>query len=283
MTVKKAGILYHPMVEATQDKAREIAGYLNSQGIEAWICSAWEKDSAVAQLDGTDLIMTTGGDGTILRAAQAAYASQTPIIGINMGTLGFMTEFKAEEALDCLPELLAGNSWIDERTMLEAELLPAGQDSRLTRKFIALNDVVVTRGSIARLIKVGTRVDDVFLTTYRADGVILSTATGSTGYSLAAGGPILNPQSSDWVLVPAVSHLGLNYSLMLAFSSRVSLQLSTTNQAVLSVDGHINIAISDGAVINVKPAAKKTRFIRIHPRSSFYSTLEEKLRKKNNR
>jgi NAD+ kinase len=280
MKIKKAGILYHPMVKTTYDKAQELAGYLNSYGIESWTCSAWEKNDALDRLDKTDLILTTGGDGTILRAAQIACDSETPITGINMGTLGFMTELKAKEALSHLPELLSGKGWIDERSMLQAELVAPGQETKRPGMFYALNDVVVTRGAIARLIKVNACIDNVPLTTYRADGVILATATGSTGYSLAAGGPILYPQSRDWLLVPAVSHLGLNYSLLLASSSKVSLQLATTNQATLSIDGHINIAIADGTVINVSPGAKKTRFLRIHPQSSFYDTLEEKLRKK---
>jgi NAD+ kinase len=272
MIIKKVGILYHPLAADTQAKAQEIANYLNSQGIQVWTNSSWEKDRAISQLDNTDLIVTTGGDGTILRSAQVALQSQIPIIGVNMGTLGFMTELSVDEAISRWPEFLAGQGWIDERAMLEADL-----NGEI---FYALNDVVLARGAIARLVQIKASIDDKSITTYRADGVILSTATGSTGYSLAAGGPILYPASRDWLLVPIVPHLGLNYSLVLPPSGKISLQLSRTVEATLSIDGNNNIPVSDGALINIKISQKKTRFLRLHAQDYFYSTLEDRLRRK---
>jgi NAD+ kinase len=279
MLIRRIGILFHPMVEATSSKARELTAFLGSRGVDVWSCSAWETDKALGCLDSTDLILTIGGDGTILRAAQVAVQGMVPITGINMGNLGFLTELKANEAVEQLPNLLAGQGWMDERTMLEVELTPAepGGDPRL---FQALNDVVLARGAVAKLIQINTRIDEKTLTTYRADGVILATATGSTGYSLAAGGPILNPQSTDLLLVPIVSHLSLDYSLVLSSTSVIKLKLITTNQATFSVDGHINIPVSDGALVSVKTSAKKTRFLRLHERDFFYQALEEKLKGK---
>src|ERR1035437_7522140 len=122
MLIKKIGILYHPMVQATCIKAQELTSFLNSRGVEVWLGSAWETEKAITSLDKTDLILTTGGDGTILRAAQVALPNQIPITGINMGKLGFLTELKANEAVEQLSRLLAGEGWLDERTMLEAEL-----------------------------------------------------------------------------------------------------------------------------------------------------------------
>ncbi len=278
MQIKKIGVLYHPMVEATHLKAQEVTGFLSSRGIDAWNCSAWDMDNAVASLDGTDLILTTGGDGTILRAAQVALDKQIPIAGINMGTLGFLTEFKADEALDRIPDLLAGKGWLDERTMLEAHLTSAEPHSPNLGAMYALNDVVLARGAIAKLIQVDARIDDRPLTRYRADGVVLSTATGSTGYALAAGGPVIYPQSPDLLLVPIVSHLSLRYSLVIPEASTVRLQLISTSQATLSIDGHINIPVSNGAVVTVKSSSRKTRFLRLQPQEHFFSVLEEKLR-----
>jgi NAD+ kinase len=281
MIIKRVGILYHPLNPATQTKAQEISEYLISKGLQVWTTSSWEKDNAVAQLDGTDLIITTGGDGTLLRAAQAALMSQTPIVGVNLGTLGFMTELSADEAINRLPEIIAGHGWIDERAMLEAEVTPNyNSQTHPANTFCALNDVVMARGAIARLVQIKADIDDKTITTYRADGVILSTATGSTGYSLAAGGPILYPRSQDWLLVPIVPHLGLNYSLVLPSSGRVSLQISTAVQATLSIDGHINIPVSNGSIVNVKMSTQKTRFLRIHTQDYFFSTLEDKLKRK---
>lgn len=278
MKIKRIGILYHPMVQATGDKARELSDFLKSGNVDVWSCSAWETCQAVAQLDTTDLILTIGGDGTILRAAQVALQQQIPITGINMGNLGFLTEIKVNEAQDRLTELLAGKGWLDERSMLEAELIPADADGSPRGVFQALNDIVLARGAVAKLIQINASVDDKLLTTYRADGVIIATATGSTGYSLAAGGPIIYPQSADLLLVPIVSHLSPGYSLILPSASLLKLEPVTTNQATLSVDGHINIPVSSGSVIKVKQSARKTRFLRLQQQGYFSNVLEEKLR-----
>ena len=127
--MKKIGILYHPKVAATRVKARELERFIKSKGIAAWVSSAWDKDKACARLDGSGLIVTVGGDGTILRAIQIVVPGSTPITGVNLGKLGFMTEFANGEALDKLPQILAGRGWIDERAMLEAERWPPAAPS----------------------------------------------------------------------------------------------------------------------------------------------------------
>jgi len=129
-----------------------------------------------------------------------AVLSQASITGVNLGKLGFMTELSADEAVAKLPALLSEQGWIDERDMLETELTPSDQEQGATRIFYALNDVVVARGAVSQIISLAVDVDGEHLTSYRADGVIVATATGSTGYSLAAGGPILHPQAKEMVL-----------------------------------------------------------------------------------
>jgi NAD+ kinase len=280
MLLKRIGILYHPLIKASSDKAQELIDYLNAKGVVVWSGSAWEIAEAIDNLDSTDLIVTLGGDGTILRAAQVALEHQIPITGINMGKLGFLTEFKADEATKKLSELLDGRGWVDERMMLEAQFTTAAQGGFQTQIFHALNDVVLARGEVVKLIQVNTSIDDKPLTNYRGDGVILATATGSTGYSLSAGGPILNPRSADLLLVPIVSHLSVDYSLVLPSSSVVKLQPISDNPATLNVDGHINVPVSSGSVITIKRSLKKSRFLRLREADSFYSMLEEKLRGK---
>ena len=278
--MKKVGILYHPMVGAAYTLAKELENFLDSRDVSVWLCSAWEGEKAKAQVGNTDLILTTGGDGTILRAAQVALLAQTPVTGINLGKLGFMTELSADEAVDRLPALLAGGGWIDERAMLEAELSPADQKHESARTFYALNDVVVARGAIARIVYVEASIDGEPLTTYKADGVIVATATGSTGYSLAAGGPILHPQAKEFLLLPISPHLSLAYTVVLPSTAVVRLRVSTPHQATLSIDGHINLPLSSGAMVTIKHSSKKARFLRIHPETSFYSSLEQRLKGK---
>jgi NAD+ kinase len=275
-TVKKIGILYHPMVEATLVKARELEGFLNSSGISVWLCSAWDKEEARAQLSGTDVILTVGGDGTILRAAQVVIPGTIPITGINLGKLGFMTELRADEALEKLPTLLGNDVWIDERTMLQAELTASGQEPR---RFHALNDIVVARGEIARAIRIEAAIDGQYLTTYKADGLIAATATGSTGYALAVGGPILHPQSGDFLAVPIAPHLSSAYALVLPATAELSLRITAFHPATLSIDGHINIPLLNGNII-IKHSPHKARFLRVRTETSFYNTLEKKLKGK---
>jgi len=277
--MKKIGILYHPMIEAAHSLAKELEEFLGSKGVSAWLCSAWEGEQAKSLVDGTDLMLSVGGDGTILRAIQAVVPHSIPVTGINLGKLGFMTELSANKAVAKLPVLLAGEGWLDERAMLEIELMPK-EKAGPSDKFYALNDVVLSRGAIARVVYIDASIDGEPLTTYKADGVIVATATGSTGYSLAAGGPILHPQAEEFLLLPIVPHLSSAYTLVLPSTTEVGLRISFAHQAVLSVDGHINLPLSNDAVVKVKSGSIKARFLRICPRNSFYHTLEQKLKGK---
>jgi len=278
--MKKVGILYHPMIEAAHTLAKKLQESLDSRGASVWFCSAWEEERAKAQVSDSDLILSIGGDGTILRAAQAVVPGVTPIIGINLGRLGFMTELSADEAMDKLPALLAGEGWIDKRAMLEAELVTTNQEHEPPHIFYALNDVVIARGAIARLVYIEASINGEQLTTYRADGVIAATATGSTGYSLAAGGPILHPQAKEFLLLPILPHCSPAYTMVLPPTTVVRLRLSTVHQATLSIDGYINLPLSDGAIVTVKHSSNTAQFLRIHPETSFYSSLEQKLKGK---
>jgi NAD+ kinase len=275
--IKKAGVLFHPKVPATRAKAREIEEFLKNKGVSVWVCSAWEKDKACERSEGNDLLITVGGDGTILRAVQVTAPGGTPLLSVNLGKLGFMTELTAAEALEKLPEVLRGKGWIDERAMLTAEVVTKGGKAQ---QFHALNDVVVARGEIARLIRVESFIDGQPLTMYRADGVIVATATGSTGYALAAGGPVLYPQSQDMLLLPVAPHLGLGNPLVLPPTSEVTLRLETYIKATLSVDGHINLPLDNGDTVTVKHSPRVIRFLRIRPREYFFRDLEQKLKGK---
>jgi NAD+ kinase len=168
-----------------------------------------------------------------------------------------------------LPEIIAGKGWIEERIMLESSF---GDEVHH-----CLNDVVV-RGATSRLVNVTVYIDDQESMTYRADGMIIATATGSTGYSLAAGGPILNPQSSEFILNPICCHLGPNTALVLSPDSNVQLTLAETDKALLVIDGQIEIPISAGQSISIKRSPRITRFLRLRQRGYFYKTLWQNLK-----
>ena len=266
------------MNESAEKLAKKLEKTLTKKGFSIWLCSSWDGESARTKTDGTELILSIGGDGTILRAAQAVIPGKTPLCGINLGNLGFMTELSVAETEDKLYRILDGEGWIDERSLLEAEVLPAEGSPRSI--YYALNDVVIARGAIARVIYVTARIDGEPLTTYKADGIILATATGSTGYALAAGGPILPPHSKDFLLLPIIPLLSAKYCVVLPSGSKVQLSIQAIHPVTLSIDGHTNLPLNSGAVISVRRSRHKIRFLRIHPESSFYSTLEKRLKGK---
>jgi len=277
MVIKTIGILYHPRVATTRLKAEEIAGFLKAQGVAAWICSAWDKEEACKKMKNTGLLLTVGGDGTILRAVQAVIPQMTPVTGINQGKLGFMTELGNDEAVNNLPLLISGEGWTDERAMLQAEVNCKGKPPQV---FHALNDIVMARGGIARLIRIEASIDGQPLPTYKADAVIVATATGSTGYALAAGGPVLYPHAPEMLMVPVAPHLCPGYPLLIPEKSAIMLRLSTYLDATLSIDGHINIVLTDGDTVAIRRSPYIARFRRLRPEGSFFSTLEEKLKGK---
>lgn len=277
--MKIVGILYHPKKEAAEILAEKLKKTIESRGIDVWKSSAWNLEEARKQVNGSELILTVGGDGTILRAVQTVVPESVPITGINLGNLGFMTELSVDEIEDRLSDLLDGKGWIDERYLLEAEV--GSDNGRKKQKFYALNDVVLARGSVARVIHVEARINEELLTTYKADGVIVATATGSTGYSLAAQGPILYPQSRELLLVPIAPHLSSSYSLVLPDSAVIKLTLITYHSATISIDGHINSNLSSNIEITIQHSLNTVKFLRIHPRNKFYSSLERKLKGKN--
>lgn len=274
--MKKIGIVYHPLNKQALSLAQKVADYLGTRGVNCWLCSAWEGEQLSQQMAGTELILTVGGDGTILRTSQVLVHHPISITGINLGKLGFLTELSADEAIDKLPALLSGEGWVDERAMLEVEI--DSSQGQTDERFFVLNDVVIARGEIARIIHVEATIDNETLATYKADGVIAATATGSTGYALACGGPVLHPQAQQFLLVPIVPHLSLNNAFVLQPEAIVKLRVGAIHKAVLSIDGHISLPLAGNDSITVKCSRLKTRFLRTSPRNSFYTTLEQKLK-----
>ena len=266
--MKCIGILYHPLREKARDLAEKLEEFLSSRGISSWRCSAWDEDKAKSRVAGTELILSIGGDGTILHTARIVIPLSVPILGINLGRLGFITEIDGNDILSDLPDLLDGKGWIEERAMLEAQVSD--------QTFHALNDVVL-RSVAVRLVNIEVEIDGAVITTYRADGVIVASATGSTSYALASGGPILHPQSKEIALQPISCHLGLSHALVLPQQSVLNLKIAHREKAILSIDGQVELPLSDRQNIRVKLSPHIVRFLRIHEPTYFYGSLWQKL------
>ncbi len=270
--VKRVGILYHPKVQRSEEFAHRVSDFLKAKGIDCWMHSSWDESGAQQRLTDTDLMVSIGGDGTILRVARIIYPWEIPIVGINFGNLGFMAEFESDEAFDKLTIVLDGGGWIDERSMLEVRICSTGKN------FHALNDVVVGRGKNLRLINIDVSIDGDRFTTYRADAVIVSTPTGSTGYMMAANGPILYPGSSDMIIKAVCPHLNMDKALVLSGNVKVELKVNTNHEAIMSVDGQVEEPLVNNDTIEVWRSRYVTKFIRLSPPGTFYKTLVSKLR-----
>lgn len=281
--MKTVGIIFHPRITAGTQLAEDLCNYLETVDVRAWRWSAWDEAGLKEHAPGTDLAISVGGDGTILRVSRVMSMWNVPIVGINLGHLGFMTELLPEDVMEKLPGILSGQSWTDDRTMLQVEKLSEGEDSAGLpgQPLFALNDAVIGRGGVARLVRVDARIDGEYVSSYKVDGLIVATATGSTGYSLAAGGPILHPQSDDLLLNPISPHLTMPYPLVLPAETVIDLTIHTSHQAMISIDGQVEFALRDGDRIRVRRSSHVARFLRVYGRWSFYTELERRLRLRN--
>ncbi len=253
----KIGIVYHPHIA----RATELSTRLSSTLQAEWTCSSEEIGP---DLSPVSLVVSIGGDGTILRLARAFSSAQIPLVGVNVGSLGFLTEVSADETLK-LPELIKSGGWIDKRSMLQVNLRGEA--------FHALNDVVVARGEIPRTTELRVNIDNEHFTTYRADGVIVASATGSTGYCLASGGPVIHPQAKEMVLLPISPHLTFPYSLVLRGES--SIEVEAMKKVVVSLDGQLNFNLEVGEKTSITRSPYTTLFLRFHPPSFFGKRLAE--------
>ena len=277
--ISVVGIVYNARSSRAKDMAGDIAG-LVGPGRESWTKAAGGLGEEDASLKETDLIVTVGGDGTILRAAKAAVAHDIPLLGVNMGRLGFMTELRPADALERIPSFLEGGGWVEERSMIKARVFDGEESasgSFRSEWHHALNDVVVTRGETPRLIWVRALVDGAELTSYRSDAVIVSTATGSTGYNISAGGPILDPRAEEMVLKPVAPHVGLATAVVLPPSVSVELRVTSSDGAVLSVDGYLNLPVEEGSGVRIQSSERKAKFLRERSSKEFYASLTRRL------
>lgn len=220
-----------------------------------------------------DLLVVFGGDGTILRAARLAAVRGTPILGVNMGGFGFLAEVGTTAFAEALPDLLAGRYHLDERMMLQADV----ERHDAPQSLLALNDMVVTKSGIARVLRLRVSVNGEHLASYPADGVIVATPTGSTAYSLSAGGPILDPRVQALVITPISPHTFNSRAVVVAGDDVVTVEVTSPDpEATLTVDGRVGVTLTAVRRVVVRKAAQRTRFIRLGD-MSFYGILRTKL------
>ncbi len=282
LTMDKICLLHHPHKAEAACLADEIAHFLHHEGVDSvQRCSEWEPtDSLVPHLPHVDAIIALGGDGTVLRAARSGAPYAVPVLGINMGKVGFLSEVKPKQWQTAVMALLAGTCWIEERLMLKVRIERCPSDrtaGACVQSYAALNDAVVSRGSLARVIEACVELNGIVLAQITCDGLIVATSTGSTGYALAAGGPILPPELRNFVMVPVAPHLSLNRPLVLSEGTEVRIRATWQHEAMLTVDGHFHEDLHHGDEIVVVANPHPARFVRTRSRHDYYQTLVDRL------
>jgi NAD+ kinase len=272
-TLKKVMVVYHPNLQEAKSESQKVAKYLAGHDL-SYDCKSFsdqELQPAIESLN-PDLVIALGGDGTLLRVGRICASLKLPILGINVGRMGFLYELHHHEWTDRLDDLLAGDYRIEKRMMLDVELLNKSKNNAC---WTVLNDAFVGRGSVVRPIQITAYVDDYLLTSYIADGLIAATATGSTAYALAAGGPILPPDLRNILIIPVAPHLSIDRGIVLGEGVSVTISVNSTHGAVLSLDGQPAVSLNDGDRIRVTASKHALSLIRFEGPGYFYHILSK--------
>ncbi|MBX7173933.1 MAG: NAD(+)/NADH kinase [Pyrinomonadaceae bacterium] len=263
--IKSVGIVVKPNHAEALETAHELSVWLGTRGI-----SAKQKD-----FENVDLAVVLGGDGTMISAARLLQNLDVPVLGINYGSLGYITEFRIEELYDALEMVLAGNFETDQRLTLDVTHLRNGKVQSKNR---VLNDVVINKAALARIISIETLLDGLYVNEFRADGLIVSTPTGSTAYNLSAGGPIVFPTMNSVVITPICPFTLSNRPIVVPDSAEIELKLKTDNEDVaLTLDGQIGFELTTQDVIKVAKSKTTLNLIKPHNRN-YFEVLRNKLK-----
>lgn len=262
------GILHHPKVPSAEPLASQIEDWLVERGHAVWKSAIHsELDDLVAQ---SSMFVALGGDGSILHTARLGAEHGIEIFSVNLGRLGFLTEASPDDWRERLTKVLAGKYRVEKRLMLQAHV---ERDGKKLNNLIGLNEVVVSRGRQARVLHFKLYVDGDLVTSIVADGIITATATGSTAYALAAGGPILPPELLNFVIVPVAPHLSLDRPIVLHEEAVVTIDVGFDHEASLTADGSDSVDLVDGDKVVISRAPYQSKFVRVDDPSYFFRRL----------
>jgi len=269
---RRIAVVAHPRLPEAVNEAQEMAHFLEQQPLQS-VCWGSIYDPGLQQKICTgefDVLIALGGDGTMLRAGLLCAPMGLPLLGVNMGRFGFLTEVQRDQWRTLLPDLLAGKYWLEDRMMLHVEHWRA---EKFIGSYNVLNEVVVARGQTVRAIRLKLSVDGYQMANYVADAMIAATPTGSTAYALAAGGPIMPPELHNILIIPVAPHLSVDRAIILSEGSCVTITAYSDHQAVLSVDGQAPETMLDGDVVRVEAGENTVKFVRFQDRGYFYRNL----------
>jgi NAD+ kinase len=280
VTVERIGFAYNPTIEAAVDLSARAAGWCRIRDIGEWQAQSGDYETLLRELPTTDALVVLGGDGTFLRAARAVADVDVPILGINLGKVGFLSKVEAADLEPVLDRIAAGDFTLDERMVLEGRILRGGASARPgaePERHIGLNDVVVARGSLARVCRLDVSIDDTHLATFIADGLVVASPTGSTGYSFSAGGPILDPVSRNLVVTPIAAYLSAFRSVVVSPEQVVRCRVVDAHEALVSIDGRVDLPIAVGDIVEVRALDRPIRFLEPRGSLSFWDLLRREV------
>ncbi len=275
MSVRRIGFVYNPSNELALELRERGAGWCRMRGVDQWAAPAGDLVAHRRELPTTDVLVVLGGDGTLLLASQSVAEVDVPILGVNLGKVGFLSKAEAHELEKVLEKLVAGQFTIRERMGLLGSILPGGRPSDDT--FTALNDIVVARGSLARVVRVAVSIDESHLATFVADGLVVASPTGSTGYSFSAGGPIVDPQSWNLIVTPIAGYLSAIRSVVVSPTQVVRCRVVAADEALVSIDGREDRRIEVGDVVEVRALERPIRFVEPAGALPFWDLLRTKV------
>ncbi|MBB5021638.1 NAD(+)/NADH kinase [Desulfurispira natronophila] len=277
------GIIGKPHQELTRTTVLDLMRFLEARGIEYHLdrdtAETCEVDQWIAKnqlVKQVDLLISLGGDGTVLGVARLLVGQSTPILAVNLGRLGFLTEVKVDQIFEVLEEVLAGHYRVDHRMMLCAHVHRRGE---CFGSHTVLNDIVINKGALARIIELELMVNEQFVTQYRSDGLIVSTPTGSTAYNLAANGPIIHPSLTNMIITPICPHMLTNRSIVIpADGVHLSINVkSHSSDVMLTLDGQVGVGLQTDDIIHISKSDSVINMI-THPNKNYYAILKEKMK-----
>ena len=290
MTIKRIGFAYNPTFEAAIELSARATGWCRMRGIGEWEIASGDTAALVRELPTTDVLVVLGGDGTFLRAAMAVAEVDVPLIGINLGKVGFLSKAEAGEMERVLGTIVAGEYTIEERMALEANIrrgaAPRAREGSAEApataevdgdRLIALNDIVVARGSLARVCRLDVGIDGSHVATFVADGLVVSSPTGSTGYSFSAGGPIMDPRSRNLIVTPIAAYLSAIRSIVVGPDQVVRCTVVDAFEALVSIDGREDLPLAVGDVVEVRALERPIRLVAPRGAQPFWDLLREKV------
>jgi NAD+ kinase len=268
-------IVYHPLISDAEAIGQEMVEYIRTRFPGSQLEIHSQEEFSHREKDKLcDLVVALGGDGTMLRMAHACTEGGIPVLGVNLGRLGFLAELSRGDWKPGLSRVLAGDYWLELRMMLHVE---HERDGNILGTWNVLNECAVTRGGISKMVHLEATIDGQPLTTYAADGLIAATPTGSTAYALAAGGPILPPELRNILLVPVAPHLSVERAIVLPEGAEVGIAVHAETPVILSCDGQSPEEVQDGDRVRAKASERSARFVRVQGRGYFYRNITSRL------